>query len=72
MDDAERYQREFDQLMREAEAKAHQVETQQREEIWHGLRKSFHDVAEAQNWSTKKREAAKKYLLDHFLDFDKA
>src|SRR5712691_7967856 len=57
MNDAERYQRDFERLMREAEAKAEQLQTRERNTVWSGVERSFNHLAEVQHWSAEQREA---------------
>jgi hypothetical protein len=72
MNDAERYNAEFEQLMRDAEQRAQCAENQEHEALWKSFQKSFKQSfkqwADANNWSEEKRAVAKKYLLDHFWD----
>jgi hypothetical protein len=68
MNDAERYNAEFEQLMRATEQRAQRAEHLEREAIWKLMQKSFNQSADALKWSDEKRAAAKKYLLDHFWD----
>jgi hypothetical protein len=68
MNDAERYNAEFEQLVRDTQSQAEHAEKQDREAIWKGLEKSFNRLADISGWSPEKRAASKKYLLDHFWD----
>jgi hypothetical protein len=68
MDDAERYRKEFEQLMQDAEAKAERAQNRDRETIWKAMEKSLNHLADLHNWSAEKRAASKKYLLEHGLD----
>ena len=68
MDDAERYNAEFEQLMRDTQEQAKRTENRDREAIWKGLEKLFGQLADAHNWSPEKRASSKKYFLDHFWD----
>ena len=64
MDDATRYQREFDILMQEAEAEATRRETADRNAIWHAIEKSFNAVAASANLSPEQTEDWKRRILD--------
>lgn len=68
MDGAERYNAEFEQLMRDTRARAEHGENQEREMIWKLLEKSFNRLADVHNWSTEQRAAKRKRLLDRFWD----
>jgi len=64
MDDATRYQREFDLLMQEAEAEATRRTNADRDAIWQSIEKSFNAVAASANFTREKREDWKKQILD--------
>ncbi len=68
MDDAKRYSAEFEQLMRDAQARAERAEKRDRETIWKGFEKSFNRLADAEKWSAEKRAKAKAFFLAHCLD----
>jgi hypothetical protein len=68
MNDAERYNAEFEQLMRDTQADAERAQNRDRETIWKGLQRSFNQLADAHNWSARQRATKKKYILDHFWD----
>lgn len=68
MNDAERYNAEFDQLMRQTQDNAERAQNRDKEQIWKGLEKSFNKLADIHNWSIEQRAAKKKHYLDHFWD----
>jgi hypothetical protein len=68
MNDAERYRAELDQLLRDTQVHADRAENQEREVVWRAMEKSFNQLADANNWSSERRAASKKYLLEHAWD----
>jgi len=68
MNEVDRYNAEFEQIMRDAKADADRVENRDREAILKGLEKSFNRLADVHNWSAEQRAAKKKYWLDDFWD----
>lgn len=64
MDAAERYQRDFDLLMQQAEAEATRRQNSDRDEIWRAIEKSFNAVVKSAGLSAEVREAWRKELLD--------
>lgn len=70
MNDAERYQAEFEQLMRDTEARAEAGRSRDRDAIWKEFEQSFTRMADALKWSAEKRASYKKNVLDHILSDD--
>jgi len=68
MDDAKRYQRDFDLLMQEAEAEATRRADADRSAIWNAIEKSFNAVATSAKLSEERREALKKQILDRAVE----
>jgi hypothetical protein len=64
MDDATRYQREFDLLIQEAEAEAMSRNNADRDRIWRTIEKSFNAMAESAKLTLEKREALKRQILE--------
>ena len=63
MDDARRYQQDFDLLMQEVEADATLRQNKTRDMIRKKLEKSMNRLADAHGWTIEQREAHKERLL---------
>ncbi len=68
MNDAERYNAEFEQLMREVQADAESAQNRDREMMWKAMEKPFDRMADAHKWTAEQRAAKKQYFLEHCLD----
>jgi hypothetical protein len=63
MDDAKRYQQDFDLLMQEVEADATLRQNKTRDMIRRKLEKSINSLAAAYGWTIEQREAYRERLL---------
>jgi len=67
MNDAERYQKQFDLMMQELEAEAKRrsnVDRDCRDATWKKFRGHFSKVADAKGWTPEQRETLKQRWLD--------
>lgn len=67
MNNADRYQKEFDLMMQDLEAEANRRENLDRETAWKTMQKTFTAMANAHGWDDAKRERVKKKLLDELF-----
>jgi len=64
MNDADRYQREFDLVMQGVEAQARSRTKSERDAAWKRLEPSFTLMADAHGWTKEQREIKKQFYLD--------